>query len=194
MVTFTDPSSPTMSIDHGINLIQFVKDKNHNEQNLLHVPVLIANLFTALGPQEGMRFIYHNGNDPTLGKCYLEKVTELLKAHGDVSAALQLLMKAFAEAFGVPNGGNDYETVNQYEEAEHHRNENRAHKYAFGKVFDGGIDITLQCCNGIHIPNKLRSAFESLKLKAERRAATATGMGMWSCQFYFLLLLLRPAH
>lgn len=177
MVTFkgTDPSSPAMSIDHGIALNDWVKDETQRVGDLFHVlPVLIANLFTALGFQEGMRFIYHNGNDPTLGKCYLDKVTGLLLAHGDVSAALQLLMKAFAEAFGVPNGGNDYETVNQYEQSV---DSSRMEKYAFGKVFDGGIDITEEYCNGItNIGGKLGSAFNSLKKKAERRAATATGM------------------
>ncbi len=87
-------NSSSMSIDYGITLIQFVDVENHNEQNLLHVPQLLANLRTALGgARELHKYIYHNPNDPTLGERYLLKITKLLKAQNDTSASLQSFMK-----------------------------------------------------------------------------------------------------
>jgi hypothetical protein len=195
MVTFNDyPSSPAMSIDHGIALNDWVKDETQRAGDLFHVlPQLIANLFRALGFQEGMKFIYRNGSDPSIAACYLDKVTGLLLAHGDVSAALQQLMKAIAKAFGVPNGGNDFELVCQYEELV---DSSRMEKYGFGKVFDSeGNDITEQYCNGItDIGGKFRSAFDSLKKRPkeelqQQQVWECGRVNFTFCCYYYALLI-----
>ena len=156
-----------MNLDHGLAFQQWVNDTN--QQDLRHVPKLLANLRTTVGGWEELdNFIYKNGNDPTLGDRYFPKVTRLLGQGGDMNASLQWFMKECSVAAGFPNIGNGYQNVHQYEQAQPTLSTvTRSVKYGFGAQKEN---------EQWHA--KLRKAFYSLKTKAEE--AAATGKRMWT--------------